>query len=808
MNATRRSDKTQRPSALISLAIFVAATALMVWLKLSLFPDRYTALSYALPLLVCLWHKDRRLLWAMVVTFAALSLHKDFSMEPGHNQSEPFDFLQWLMQMLNIVAVAGTVHAILNLTDRLRARNEELRARGKEIARQNGELQAQSEELAQQNEELQQQGEELAQQNEELQQRAEELERQSEELQRQAEELQAVNLELNHKEGMLTTLLGCLSGARNEPQILEQVCRALLDLIGPSGAIAAVLERAGDELVLRMQAGSSKLSEARRPFARSVAAVVLEHDRTAFVDDLAARPDLSAPMAAQHRFRSVLATPLRLNGRHLGTVNVYSLEPRKWTSQQFRIIEWVAAQCSLALGIMRLQEELAWINSRLEDQVRERTANLREMVNELEHFSYTITHDMRAPLRAISGFIRRLEELLGTRLDGETKDCMQRIASSANRMDRLVTDSLSYSKTVQTELVLGPVDAANLLRGIIDSYPNLQSPKAHIQIDSEIPRVLANEAGLTQCFSNLLDNAVKFVEPGAIAEVRVRAESRGGLVRIWFEDNGIGIPEPFRARLFQMFQRASRAYEGTGIGLALVKKMAEKMGGQAGVEFTGDTGSRFWLEFKPAAPAGMQIEAQKPRDAGSRLFDSLPNGHSEAARIPPDEKIPKVNKTVIAKTILYVEDEENDVYFMRQAFRQAGLESSLRVVTDGRAAMDYLSGHGQFANRSEFPTPTVVLLDLNLPMVSGFQVLKWIRSQPEIQQLPVVIFSSSARPDDKTQAKQLGASDYLEKPGSGREFRLVAEALCARWQIEQTVGPNTPCTEKNRTRQTVVNSAG
>ena len=605
MNPTIRSDQIRRPSALISVALFVAATALMVWLKLSLFPDRYTALSYALPLLICLWHKDRRLLWAMVATFAALCARKDFFGQFSHKQTEPFEFLQWLMQMVNIVVVAATVHTILNLLDRLRSRsqelraaNEELTARGEEIVRQNAELQAQSEELSQQNEELQQQGGELGRQNEELQQQAEELEQQSQELQRQAEELQSLNQELNQKEGMLTTLLSCLAGTGDEAQMLEQVCRALLDLVGPSGGIAAVLERAGDELVLRMQTGSSSLGEARRPFAHSFAAVVLEHDRTAFVDDLAARPDLSVPVATQQRFRSVLATPLRLNGTHLGTVNIYSFEPRKWTTQEFRIIEWVAAQCSLALGIMRLQEELGRTNLRLEELVRERTANLREMVNELEHFSYTITHDMRAPLRAIRGFIGTLEELIGSRLDDETRDCMTRIAHSARRMDRLITDALSYSRTVKTELALGLVDAETLLRGIINSYPALQPPKARIRIDSEIPHVLANEAGLTQCFSNLLDNAVKFVDPAITAEVKIRAETRDGLVRIWFEDNGIGVPEPFRPRLFQMFQRANKTYEGTGIGLALVRKVAQRMGGRVGMEPGSTVGSRFWLELQ------------------------------------------------------------------------------------------------------------------------------------------------------------------------------------------------------------------
>ena len=378
--------------------------------------------------------------------------------------------------------------------------------------------------------------------------------------------------------------------------------------------MAAVLERDGDELVVRTQAGCAPLAESRRLFCGSFAAVVMEHDRTAFVDDLLARPDLSLPQAADERFRSVLATPLRLNGEPLGVVKVYGFEARKWSKQQFRIIEWVATQCSLALGVMRLRKELTRSNERLEGEVRERTASLQEMVGELQHFSYTITHDMRAPLRAIRGFAKTLEELVGGRLDGETKECLHRIGSSAQRMDRLITDALSYSKTVQSELALAAVDTAGLLRGIVESYPHFQAPKACITIDGEIPKVLANEAGLTQCFSNLLDNAVKFVGAGALAEVRIRAEKHNGTVRIWFEDNGIGIPELFRPRLFQMFQRADKTYEGTGIGLALVRKVAERMGGRVGMEPGPSGGSRFWVELRLA---GIQ-EIRAPHDQNQR----------------------------------------------------------------------------------------------------------------------------------------------------------------------------------------------
>jgi PAS domain S-box-containing protein len=237
----------------------------------------------------------------------------------------------------------------------------------------------------------------------------------------------------------------------------------------------------------------------------------------------------------------------------------------------------------------------------LERLVAERTAKLQELVGELEHFSYTITHDMRAPLRAMQGFAGMMEETCAQCQKHEAKDFLHRIGTSAARMDLLITDALSYSRTVRQELTLAPVDAAALLRGILDSYPELQPSKAQIRLEGEIPLVMGNEAGLTQCFSNVLGNAVKFVKPGQRPEICVRAERREGWVRIWVEDNGIGIPEVMLSRVFDMFARGhnDENYEGTGIGLALVRKVMRQMGGKVGVESEEAKGSRFWLDLRP-----------------------------------------------------------------------------------------------------------------------------------------------------------------------------------------------------------------
>jgi CheY-like chemotaxis protein len=132
-------------------------------------------------------------------------------------------------------------------------------------------------------------------------------------------------------------------------------------------------------------------------------------------------------------------------------------------------------------------------------------------------------------------------------------------------------------------------------------------------------------------------------------------------------------------------------------------------------------------------------------------------------------------------TVLYVEDEETDVIFMKRAFASVGLGSVLRVVEDGRKAIDYLSRKNDYENGGEYLVPAVVLLDLNLPAVTGFEVLKWMRQHPDYAATPVVVLSSSTREDDRQKARELGANQFVEKPSSGLRFVEVVRGLTAQW---------------------------
>jgi signal transduction histidine kinase len=170
-------------------------------------------------------------------------------------------------------------------------------------------------------------------------------------------------------------------------------------------------------------------------------------------------------------------------------------------------------------------------------------------------------------------------------------------------MDALINDVLAYTRVLRQEIKLQRVDVEKLVRELISTYPELQSSEADISIEGALPPVCANPASLSQCISNLLTNAVKFVAAGTRPRLKIRAESIGPVVRLWFEDNGLGIAQRDRERIFKMFERAGdpKAFEGTGMGLAIVHKAVERMGGAVGVEpAVGQQGSLFWIQLPKA----------------------------------------------------------------------------------------------------------------------------------------------------------------------------------------------------------------
>jgi signal transduction histidine kinase len=243
-----------------------------------------------------------------------------------------------------------------------------------------------------------------------------------------------------------------------------------------------------------------------------------------------------------------------------------------------------------------------------DEELRQSTSRLQMALDELNTFAYTVAHDLRAPLRAMAGFSRLLELDYGRGLDREAQDYVRRIAEAAERMDKLIQDLLAYSRVSRLSMSIETVDLGELLSEVLGRFqPEFQERQAHLDVIEPLPSVLAYRVALDQVLSNLISNAVKFVAPGTRPEVRIQCERMGNLVRLSVLDNGIGISPDQQDRIFGVFERLHPTeYPGTGIGLAIVKRAMERMGGQVGQVNRPGGGSCFWIELPipDGAPVG------------------------------------------------------------------------------------------------------------------------------------------------------------------------------------------------------------
>jgi signal transduction histidine kinase len=254
----------------------------------------------------------------------------------------------------------------------------------------------------------------------------------------------------------------------------------------------------------------------------------------------------------------------------------------------------------LAEAFNTMESRVTESQQRLEYRVAERTRELQERNEELEAFGYSISHDLRAPLRAMQGFSQILLDDYSDRLDNDGRRYAGKIVAAATRMDQLIRDLLTYSRVSREQLEPGRVSLSKVVKEAIEQIDaELQSRGAQVKVHEPLPPVVGHEATLSQVVVNLLGNGAKFMPPGRTPELTIRAEPRSGVVRLWVEDNGIGILAEHQERIFRVFERlhAPEEYPGTGIGLAIVRKGVERMGGKVGVESSLGTGSRFWIEL-------------------------------------------------------------------------------------------------------------------------------------------------------------------------------------------------------------------
>lgn len=277
----------------------------------------------------------------------------------------------------------------------------------------------------------------------------------------------------------------------------------------------------------------------------------------------------------------------------VGSAMVRSARHLQDTGEQLR---------STLTELRRAEDVLRSQNEELEKRVEERTQRLRETIGELEAFSYSISHDMRAPLRAMHSYARLLQSEHAATLDDEARRYLERINVNAARLELLVRDVLAYSRVAKEEIETQPVALDHFVRELVSQWPDAEGARAAIEVSGSLPCVLAHQAYLSQIFTNLIGNALKFVARGKTPRVEIFAEQAADLVKVSVRDNGIGIDPADFERIFQIFGRVHpvEAYDGTGIGLAIVKKAVQRMGGELGVDSAPGGGSTFWFTLPRA----------------------------------------------------------------------------------------------------------------------------------------------------------------------------------------------------------------
>ncbi len=246
------------------------------------------------------------------------------------------------------------------------------------------------------------------------------------------------------------------------------------------------------------------------------------------------------------------------------------------------------------------EDELDKYREHLEELVKQRTQQLEDTNAELETFAYSVSHDLRAPLRGMQGFAQALLEDYGTKLDADGKEYAERIIDSSKHMNLIIEDLLAYSRLSRAEIGLKSISLDSIIEEVTQQLGHrIHEKSAKVTVEPSLPAVNAHSTTLQKVIYNLILNAITFVEENVKPKIKIWTVEHKGKIRLYVKDNGIGIASEYHEKVFGIFERLHgiESYPGTGIGLAIVKKGIERMDGGVGVESELGKGSAFWVEL-------------------------------------------------------------------------------------------------------------------------------------------------------------------------------------------------------------------
>ncbi len=383
--------------------------------------------------------------------------------------------------------------------------------------------------------------------------------------------------------------------------ILRTIADRAINLFNVSNAFVYLYDPDAQELELKFNKTSSSALGSRLKMGEGISGSVAESLSPLFVNDYMTWPGRVSRFEDSD-IAAVLCVPMLYGGQLIGVLGIHENHPSelKFSQEDVHFLSLFASQAAAALYSADLFEQLRRNAVELEQRVDERTRELRSKNKELETFTYTVSHDLKAPLRGISGYSTLLMEDYTDRLDEEGKRYLQNLVGSAERMSHLIEDLLSYSRVERREIKKTTIDLRDLLSKIIEEYQTeIGLTGIRFNLEIECGTLFTDQEALTQALRNLVDNAVKFSRDCASPQIVIRCDKAPDSVLISVQDNGIGFDMQYYDKIFEIFQRLhlSEEYPGTGVGLAVVRKAAERLGGKIWAVSTPGSGSTFYLEL-------------------------------------------------------------------------------------------------------------------------------------------------------------------------------------------------------------------
>lgn len=414
--------------------------------------------------------------------------------------------------------------------------------------------------------------------------------------------------------------------------------------------------------------------------------------------------------------------------------------------------------CALALRFSRaftMAEDLT-------EELGEKNIALSRMDKIKDEFLANTSHELRTPLHGIIGIAESLIAGGAGRLPEKATANLSMIFSSAKRLAGLVNDILDFSRLKNRDIKLTPkpVDINPLIQLALEITRPLAGNKEltlAAEIPDDLPPVLADENRLQQILYNLIGNAVKVTEKG---EIRIGASQKDTLVEIWISDTGIGIPEDQLDQIFNAFEQVdsspARQFEGTGLGLSIVRHIVTLHGGDIRVKSTLGKGSTFFFTL----PVSTGRPETNRLDDTSGIIQGMFENHTA-----PDHPLPVVRTPQPSYQVLVVDD---DAVNLQVVANHLSLEAiSFATASDGVEALKRIES-GE--------TPRIVLLDIMMPKMTGYEVCRRLRETFSPSQLPIIMLTAKPHVADLVEGYKTGANDYLSKPFSRDE--LIARVTC------------------------------